>query len=187
MNVCNTPLGRGPDGCVYSGELQSALRDAGHTKLTFQFRLTKGIVMDRHAGRNDRTGVAMDEVVLNGTNFRHAVEFSRSGSSRFGPLRPPWGNPIYVTQVVPQCQIRRGPFWASPVAGQRRTLATCGEVSPSRRFAPPRGNPRDASPSSAPRQIGGPAGCAPPPAGEEPQRTGPIVWLECPAGTASLP
>ena len=29
--------------------------------------------------------------------------------------------------------------------------------------------------------------CAPPPAGEEPQRTGPIVWLECPAGTASLP
>ena len=38
--------------------------------------------------------------MLNGTNFRHAVEFSRSGCARFGPLRRLWGNLIYATRLI---------------------------------------------------------------------------------------
>lgn len=79
---------------------------------------------------------AMYEVVLNGTNFRHAVEFSRSGCARFGPFRPPWGNPIYATRSISRSQILRSAFRAPPAPGQHFMLLIVREFVTLTRLPP---------------------------------------------------
>ena len=104
--------------------------------------------------------------MLNGTNFRHAVEFSRSGCARFDPLRPPWGNPIYATRLISRSQILRSAFRATPASAQHVLRLICWDVVTLAAASATVGNPIHATRSISRSQILRSAFRAPPTSGQ---------------------
>src|SRR4051794_16854799 len=100
----------------------------GHTSWVFLFaRCTKGIVHARRTGRGRE---------LYGTNFRHAVEFSRSGRTPSQPFRADRGQPE-IRYLVSSARSNTGSRPDSHLVGAREVLidsrprASClGEHSP---------------------------------------------------------
>ncbi len=114
------PPSKNPGSNVNMGESQPALLDTGPAKLT------KTIPMKpKKAGHNSTHQVERPahtetpDIVLNGTNFRHAVEFSRNGRTHHNPLRPPWGNPRNITRGSACGQIHLPGCPARPAGGAR--------------------------------------------------------------------
>src|SRR3954454_11410225 len=102
----------------------------GHTSWVFLFaRCTKGIVHARRTGRGRE---------LYGTNFRHAVEFSRSGRTPSQPFRADRGQPELL-YLVSSARSNPGSRPASHLVGAPEALINLGLVPRAwGRFARPR-------------------------------------------------